>query len=199
MKKSIFSWMVGGLLLVSAIACNTPAQQNQTETNPVQQSVTPTGNIVYIQMDTLINNYDMFNDLRSQLESKFNSIQNELNKKSRAFENDVKEFQEKLNKGLLTRSQAEAQQNELLKREQELQLFSQQKQMEMAEEESVMVNRVMDAIKTYVAAYNETHQYALILTTSVSVNTVLAGDPNLDITQDVLKGLNAAYIKNRNK
>ena len=199
MKKtlSILAVLVSAALFV--ISCNSnQSAQTAAQATPAGE-VAAAGSIVYIQMDTLINNYDMFNDLRSQLESKFNSIQNELNKKSRAFENDVKDFQEKLNKGLLTRSQAEAQQNELLKREQELQLFSQQKQMEMAEEESVMVNRVMDAIKTYVAAYNETHQYALILTTSVSVNTVLAGDPNLDITQDVLKGLNAAYIKNRNK
>lgn len=199
MKKSFFSWALCSVLFVAAVACNTPAQQNQNVIDPVQKSFSATGEIVYIQMDTLINNYDMFNDLRSQLENKFNSIQTELNKKSRAFENDVKDFQEKMNKGLLTRSQAEAQQNELLSREQELQLFTQQKQMEMAEEESVMVNRVMDAIKTYVASYNETHQYALILTTSVTSNIVLAGDPSRDITQDVLKGLNEAYIKNRNK
>ncbi len=199
MKKSFFSWALCSVLLVAAVACNTPAQQNQNVIDPVQKTFSATGEIVYIQMDTLINNYDMFNDLRSQLENKFNSIQTELNKKSRAFENDVKDFQEKMNKGLLTRSQAEAQQNELLSREQELQLFTQQKQMEMAEEESVMVNRVMDAIKTYVASYNETHQYALILTTSVTSNIVLAGDPSRDITQDVLKGLNEAYIKNRNK
>jgi Skp family chaperone for outer membrane proteins len=39
----------------------------------------------------------------------------------------------------------------------------------------------------------------MILTTSVSVNTVLAADPSRDITQDVLKGLNEEYIKNRKK
>lgn len=200
MKKSILFSLAFGAMLVATVACNTPAQQNQVTNEPVAQTTAATsGEIVFIQMDTLINNYDMFNDLRSQLESKFNTIQNDLNKKGRAFENDVKDFQDKMTKGLLTRSQAETQQNELLKREQELQLFTQQKQVEMAEEETVMVNRVMDAIKTFVASYNETHQYAMILTTSVSVNTVLAADPSRDITQDVLKGLNEEYIKNRKK
>ncbi len=199
MKKTIFYSIALGALLVAAVACNTPAQQNQTIAEPAQTVAMGSGEIVFIQMDTLINNYDMFNDLRSQLESKFNSIQNELAKKGRAFENDVKDFQDKMSKGLLTRSQAETQQNDLLKREQELQLYTQQKQVEMAEEETVMVNRVMDAIKTYVASYNETHHYAMILTTSVSVNTVLAADASRDITQDVLKGLNEEYIKNRKK
>ena len=141
----------------------------------------------------------MFNDLRSELESKAIKIQNDLNKKSRAFENDAKDFEEKLNKGLLTRSQAETMQNSLLQRQQELQNYSQQKQIEMGEEEAVMINKVMDAIKTYVKKYNETHQYSLILTTSSTTQVVLEGNPALDITQDVVTGLNEEYIKNRNK
>lgn len=164
-----------------------------------ENGVAQKGDIVYIQIDSLINKYDMFNDLRSELESKATKIQNDLNKKSRAFENDAKDFEEKLNKGLLTRSQAENMQASLLQRQQELQNYTQQKQMEMAEEESVMANKVMDAVKTYVKKYNETHQYALILTTSPTTQVVIEGNPGLDITKDVLTGLNEEYIKTRNK
>ncbi len=156
------------------------------------------GDIVYIQIDTLIHQYDMFNDLRSELEGKFNAIQADLNKKSRAFENDAKDFEDKMNKGLLTRSQAESMQNSLVGRQQQLQKFSQEKQMEMSEEEAVLVNKVMDAIKTYIATYNTEHQYALILTTSATTNVVINGSSTLDITQDILKGLNEDYIKTRN-
>lgn len=156
------------------------------------------GDVVYIQIDTLINQYDMFNDLRSELTGKATVIQNDLNKKSRAFENDVKDFEDKLNKGLLTRSQAETQQTSLQNRQQELQNYSQQKQMEMQEEENVMFNKVMDAIRTYVNKYNKSHQYSLIITTSASTNTILEGNPGLDITMDVLTGLNEEYIKTRN-
>lgn len=203
MKKSYRSLLPGAvaaagmLCLFFTVSCNTAPAGQQVQ--PAATAPAAQGSIVYIQMDTLINHYDMFNDLRSELESKFNTIQNDLNKKARAFDNDAKDFQEKMNKGLLTRSQAESLQNDLMQRQQELQAYSQQKQMEMAEEEAVMVNRVMDAVKTYVAEYNKTHGYALILTSTVTTNTVLAGSPELDITQDVLKGLNEAYIKNRNK
>lgn len=157
------------------------------------------GDVVYIQIDSLINKYDMFNDLRSELESKATKIQNDLNKKSRAFENDAKNFEEKLNKGLLTRSQAETMQASLMQRQQELQNYTQQKQMEMAEEETVMINTVMDAIKTYVKEYNKSHQFALILTTSATTQVVMEGNPALDITKDILTGLNEEYIKTRNK
>ena len=174
-------------------------KSNKTEVAASETGVAQKGDIVYIQIDSLINNYDMFNDLRSELESKATKIQNDLNKKSRAFENDAKDFEEKLNKGLLTRSQAESMQASLLQRQQELQNYTQQKQMEMAEEETVMVNKVMDSIKTYVKKYNETHQYALILTTSATTQVVMEGNVSLDITQDVLAGLNEEYIKTRNK
>lgn len=168
-----------------------------TDETEVTGGVAQKGDIVYIQLDTLVNQYDMFNDLKSELEGKATTIQNDLNKKGRAFENDAKSFDDQVKKGLLTRSQAEAMQNDLLTRQQNLQNYQQQKQMEMAEEESVMYNKVMESIKQYLKVYNQTKGYSLILTTSAN-SVVLEGNPVLDITQDVLVGLNEKYVKERN-
>lgn len=161
--------------------------------------IAPQGSIVYIQMDSLINQYDMFNDLKSELEAKIQVVQDDLRKKGNAWEKTAADFENKINKGLLTRSQAETQQQSILQRQRELQELSQQKQLEMQEEEAVMLRKVMDAIQTYLNSYNETHRYALILTTSAATNTVMVGDSSLDITADVLKGLNEEYIKTKSK
>lgn len=157
------------------------------------------GDIVYINLDSLVNQYDMYNDLRTELQGKVSAIENDLNKQSRALENDIKSFQEKIQKGLLTQSQAESMNNDLMRRDQELRNLSQQKQMEMAEEESVMYNKVMDAITTYVAEYNKEKQYSLILTTTAATNSVINGQSGLNITKEITDGLNREYIKNRNK
>ncbi len=157
------------------------------------------GDIVYIDLDSLVAQYDMYNDLRTELQGKLSAVENDLNKKGRALENDIKSFQEKMNKGLLTRSQAETMGNELAAREQELRVLTQQKQYEMQEEEAVMVNRVMDAINTYVDAYQIEMGYSMVLTTSITTNTVLAADQGLNITYAVVEGLNAEYVKNRNR
>lgn len=157
------------------------------------------GDIVYINLDTLVNQYDMYNDLRTELESKVSAIENDLNKKGRALENDMKSFQEKMQKGLLTRSQMETMQNDLMARDQEFRNLTQQKQMELAEEESVMYNRVMDAIRTYVDNYNKDKQFSLILTTTAATNSIISGDQGLNITTEVINGLNQEYIRNRNK
>ena len=162
-------------------------------------SKTGSGDIVYINLDTLVNQYDMYNDLRTELESKVSAIENDLNKKGRALENDMKSFQEKYQKGLLTRSQMETMQNDLMARDQEFRNLTQQKQMELAEEESVMYNRVIDAIKTYVDNYNREKQFSLILTTTATTNSVINGNQGRNITGEVLNGLNQEYIRNRNK
>lgn len=188
---------------VAAVVCSCNATGNTAATqtsNPAQTgAVAPQGSIVYIQLDSLINQYDMFNDLRSELESKAQAIQDDLTKKGRSFESAAKDFETKIAKGLLTRSQAEEQQQRLVERQQNLQNLSQQKQLEMAEEEAVMMRKVMDAVQTFIDKYNQEKGYALILTTSAASTTVITGNPSLNITQDVLNGLNEEYIKSKNK
>lgn len=187
---------------VAAIICSCAANGNTNgaqQANAAGEVPAAQGSIVYIQLDSLVNQYDMFNDLRSELESKAQAIQDDLTKKGRSFESAVKDFETKIAKGLLTRSQAEEQQKKLLEREQNLQGLSQQKQMELAEEEAVMMRRVMDAVQTYINKYQQEKGYALIITTSAATNTVIAGNANLDITQSVLTGMNEEYIKSKNK
>ncbi len=186
---------------VAAVICSCNATGNtnapQAANTPEAGAAAPQGGIVYIQLDSLINQYDMFNDLKSELESKAQTIQDDLTKKGRSFESAVKDFETKINKGLLTRAQAEEQQQKLSERQLNLQNLSQQKQYEMAEEEAVMSRKVMDAVNTYLQKYNEEKGYALIITTSAATNTVIVGNPALDITQDVLAGLNDEYIKSK--
>lgn len=193
--------ILAGLSICSVMffcSCNTNPNAAPAATQSVPSGeIAPAGSIVYIQMDSLVNQFDMFNDLKSELETKVQAIQDDLRKKGSALEKSATDFQNKINKGLLTRSQADSQQQSLLEREQTLRNLGQQKQMEIQEEEAVMLRKVMDAVQTYLVKYNETHNYALILTTSIATNTVIVGNPSLDITNDVLIGLNAEYIKSK--
>ena len=153
----------------------------------------PSGAIVYIQIDSLLNGFDLFHALRTDLEAKIKAADDDLTKKGRAFERDATDFTEKAQKGLLTRSQMETMQAQLEARQRELQQFSQQKQMELAEEEQVLLNNVIYEIQNFLAIYNQEHNFSLILTTSGAPGTIMNGDPSLDITTDVLNGLNEQY------
>lgn len=202
-KKTL---IISTLALIAALGFGVTYLVRELSTNEADKPTTEAtetvtaakGDIVYINLDRILQEYDMANDLRSVVETKVQNIQAEVNRRGKKLEKDVTEFQEKINKGLLTRSVAEAQGQKLQQQEADFNAYAAKKQEEINEEQIVMMNQLADAIKTYLDKYNETMQYAMILTNTAGAPVVTA-DASLDITDDVLKGLNEEYIKNKNK
>ena len=182
----------GVLSLTGKGAADTAAAEGEAT------EVAAKGDIVYIDLDRILMDYDMANDLRSVVETKVQNIQAEVTRRGKKLENDVKSFQEKLDKGLMTRSVAEAQGQKLQQQELEFNNYAAQKQQEINEEQVVMMNQLGDAIQTYLNKFNEEKQYAMIITNSGGA-PVIAADPALDITEAVLAGLNEEYLKTKNE
>ena len=197
MKKTLIAFGVAALM-AAAVSCN----QNQTAAPAAaatKDSTAVAGSIVYFNMDKVMEGYDMANDLNSVFETKTSGIQAEIDRRGKKLEKDANEFQNKVDKGLLTTSVAQAQYQKLQQQQQEYQQYAMRKQQEMAEEQQVMMNQIANAIAEYVTEFNAEHQYALILATAGGIlsTPVVAGDPKLDITDELLAGLNAAYIKTK--
>lgn len=181
-----------------AVSCN----QNQAAAPAAeasQDSTAVAGSIVFFNMDQVMQGYDMANDLNSVFETKTSGIQAEIDRRGKKLEKDMTDFQNKVDKGLLTTSVAQAQYQKIQQQQQDYQQYVVRKQQEMAEEQQVMMNQIANAIAEYVEEYNAEHQYALILATAGAIlsTPVVSGDPKLDITEDLLAGLNAAYIKTK--
>ncbi len=198
------SLILGAGSLAAALAltsCSTgnsaPASNASAESSPAVQS----GAIVYFNMDRVISEYDMANDLRSVVETKVNSINQEVTRRGTKLEKDIKAFQDKINKGLLTQSVAESQNQKLVQQQNSFQTYAAQKQQEIAEEQQVMMNQIADAINSYIAEFNADKKYSLILATQGDIISVpvVAGAAELDITDTLLEGLNAAYVKTKGK
>jgi len=156
------------------------------------------GSIVYVNIDSLVRGYDMYFDLQKEFEATAKKKDGDFSAKMRKFESDARDFQEKVEKGLVTRSQAQQLQEGLAKRQQELQQLQQQLQMELSEEEAVMLRRIQSNIQSYVREYNAEKGYSLILSSSGN-SVVLYGNPGLNITSEVLRGLNETYVKAKKK
>ncbi|MBP3563852.1 MAG: OmpH family outer membrane protein [Bacteroidales bacterium] len=161
------------------------------------ETVASKGDIVYIDLDRILMEYDMANDLRSVVETKAQNIQAEVTRRGKKLEKEVMDFQNKIDKGLLTRTNAEVQSQKLQQQEIEFNNYAAQKQQEINEEQVVMMNQLGDAIQTFIDKYNAEKQYAMILTNSGGA-PVITADAALDITDDVLAGLNEEYIKTKN-
>lgn len=198
-KASLFSAAVlAGLSLIAASCNNT--QQNATGENKAPEASAAQGAIVYFNLDTILNDYDMANDLRSVVETKVNSINQEVTRRRNKIEKDIKAFSDKLNKGLLTQSVAQTQNQKLVEQQQSFETYAGQKQQEILEEQQVMMNQIADAINNYITEFNADGKYAMIIATQGDIlsTPVVAADPALDITDILLEGLNAAYVKEKN-
>ena len=191
---SLVAVVVFGILMLTngKTEAAAPAEGEATEAAACK------GAIVYVDLDRILMEYDMANDLRSVVETKVQNIQAEVNRRGQKLEKEVTSYQEKIQKGLMTRSVAEAQGQKLQQQEIDFNNYAAQKQQEINEEQVVMMNQLGDAIQTYFNKFNEEKQYAMILTNSGGA-PVITADPALDITDAVLAGLNEEYIKTKNQ
>lgn len=195
MKKITFIFSLMAVCGLFMTACKTTENKAGA---PEQGAAIEKGAIVYFDLDRVIQEYDMANDLSSEVETKVNAIQKEINRRQKNLENGVKDFTNKVNKGLMTSAVAAEQQRKLQQQEAEFQQYAQQKQAEIMEEQQVMMNQILDAIKTYVEDYNADKEYSMILCNQAGV-PVIVGDATLNISDEIIEGLNAEYVKTKSK
>lgn len=200
MKKTL-NGVLATAIAFALMTAMTAGCNNTTVTTAGNQadSTVAAGSIVYFNLDRVLNEYDMANDLRSVAETRINSIQQEVTRRGNKLDKDAKAFQDKLNKGLMTQSVAEVQYRKIQEQQNSFQQYAAQKQAEIQEEQAVMMNQIADAIKTFIDAFNAEKGYAMILTTQGDIlpAPVVVADPKLDITDEVLAGLNAEYVKTK--
>lgn len=193
MKKTFIPSIAAAVATFCFCSCNNAPVAESTETTAQK------GAIVYFNLDTIVNEYDMANDLRSVVETKIQGINEEVARRQNKLEKDVNTFQEKVNKGLLTSSVAEVQYQGLQQQDQAFQQYAAEKEQEINEELAVMQNQIADAIQTFITKFNEEQQYAMIIATQGDILPlpIVAGSEDLDVTQQILTGLNEEYVKTK--
>jgi outer membrane protein len=205
MKKNIAILWLPKLLVMTFlfIACgnantgqDNTADTPQPSTDDNQKVETKITDIAYIRLDSVIQKYDYYHELRREFEQKAKKKDDEFRSKMNALQADAKVFQEKYQKMLLTNSEVEEQRQRLEQRDYELRNVEYPKMVsELGEEETVMSRKVIDAIQVYVEKYNVEKKYALILNAA----TIIVGASSMDITSEILTGLNQEYIANKAK
>ena len=151
-----------------------------------------TGGIAYVNIDTVIFRFDMFFDRRNDLMEKQKKAEAELNSKGGQYERGAKDFQDKVNKGLVTRATAAEMEQNLMRQQQELVNLRDQLQSNLMEEEQVMNRQIIEYITTFLEENKADYNYQFILGKSFG-SVVLYGDTGLDITAKVLDGINKKY------
>lgn len=171
-----------------------PAEAQQPAAEVVQSVVS--AQIAYVDLDSLLTNYDLYIDKNAEIQAKAEKAETELTTKTRSLEKSFASAQEKIDKGLVTRSEAMELQQNLQTQEQSFYEHRDKVQRELAEESQVLMNNIINNIDVFLEEFNADYHYSMILTTSGG-SPVLHADPRLNITSVVLKGLNEKYAAER--
>jgi len=179
--------------MVAAAGCG-PNQAEPAETGtPLQDR-----GIAYVELDTVIAYFDMANDKGAELDEKTKSSEAELTAKSQAFDRDVRDYQNKAQKGLITRATAAEMEQTLSQQQQNLLALRDQMAMNLNEESVVAQRQVLEYINQFLVEYNEEHGYQYILAKQFP-GPILYSDTTMDITADVIAGLNEKYNAEKDK
>ena len=152
----------------------------------------PTQGIVYVDIDTVIFNLDLFKDKREELIVKQKNAEAELNSKGTQYDKGVKDYQDKVNKGLVTRATAANIEQGLYQQQQELVSLRDKLSSNLAEEEQVMNRQVLEYITKYIEENKSQYNYQFILGKSFG-GPVLYSNRSLDLTRQLLAALNKKY------
>ncbi len=192
MKKLLFAVACAGAVLAG---CKNQGATGQAAATDSTANRAASSQIVYFDIDSLVNAYDMYLDLKTDYEAKAKKAEGDITSRGRSLEKDIMDFQNKVNKGLITSANAQATQADLEKRQESFMQLRDKLMSEMAEEERVMLNQIHYSIVEYLKEFNADLRYGMIISTSAG-GPVMNADPSLDITGLILEGLNQQYAAN---
>lgn len=195
--KNIITALCAAVVVLTFAQCNNTPQQAHATTYAVCDS-TPSIKIAYVDIDTLLTSYNLWIELNEEMIRKEESMRATLNEKAKKLQADYEEFERKLNNNaFVTRERAEAEQNRIIKKREELEALQERLTNELVAENNKNSVLFRDSINAYIRDYNKTHGYNVIL--SRIGDNILYIDQAMNITQEIIDGLNARHAKYGNK
>lgn len=192
MKKTIVTALCASAFMLTFTQCNNAPQQAAPVVAPIACDSTPALKIAYVDIDTLLTNYKLWIQLNEEMIRKEENIRATLNEKARKLQADYEEFERKLNNNAFaTRERAESEQNRILKQREDLESLQERLGNELAIENNKNNVLFRDSINAFINAYNKVKGYNVIL--SRIGDNILYIDSDMNITQEIIDGLNARY------
>lgn len=190
--KAGSTFLLSALLMVS---CGNEKSPADVKSNGLPKAGVKVGNtIAYIEIDTLMNQYQFCKDNTLLITKKSESYKRQLNNKSQALQRAAADFQQKIQQGKFSsQQQAEQAQAALQKMQIDLQKLQEKLSAQFDKEQQQYNNQLRDSIRNFLKEYNKDKRYSMII--SKAGDNILMADPTLDITKDVVNGLNKRYKK----
>lgn len=195
MKRNTFvcALSAAAISVLALSSCNNSSPKMDEKPPQEQASVQTSGmKIAYVEVDSLMTQYNFCKEYSLILQKKSNNARNTLNQKGKQLQTAAANFQQKLqNNGFASRDQAASVQAAIQRQEQDLQELQNRLGSELDAETAKYNAALRDSLQSFLKEYNKTKKYDLII--SKAGDNILYADKRHDITKDVINGLNKRY------
>ncbi len=190
-SKSVSTAVLSAVMILGFTQCvqqtNVPQQQAPVAVSGLK--------LAYVDVDSLLANYLFYQDLVEEMTRKEENYRLALTEEYNKLQKEINDFQNKVQNNVYSSAErAESERNRLLKKQQALEEKSRQYSTDFDNEGAANSEKISEIVDNYIKKYNKTHGFDMI----ISKASLLFADEALNITAEILDGLNAEY-KSDNK
>ncbi len=144
--------------------------------------------IAYVELDSLNEKITFIKEKRKELEAEQRAIETDWENSYRGLEGQKNNF---LKKGdAITQQMAEEFQGQLLAQQQRVDEKKQNLTQKLSEKSYRFMDDIQKKLKVFLVDYNKQKNYLYILTTGTGLDYMVYKDSSLNITDDVVNGMN---------
>lgn len=154
--------------------------------------------VVFINSDSLFEHYEYAKKAKVSGEGRVEAARKSLQAKEAALQKDYEDYMEKAQKGMYSQEEVFKIEADLKRRYEEI--------MKLAEGQDKILDQLdeskQDALKKiydYISRFNKQHGYVCALAYTRSGGVVVGVSDSLDVTRQVIEGLNAEYKATQSK
>ena len=180
------------VILVAAVAVLYYLHFSNKPEPPLQNKVVNMSNIniAYVNSDSLLDNYLYFKNKKTELEEKQSRIKNELKNESAKLQSEVEDYQQKA--ATMNEQERRKLEEQLTMKQQNLMQKKDDLVSKLDDEQNKTNEGLYNKLTSYMKEYNQDKNYSFILGFQRGGGILFAND-SLNITKDIVQGLNYAY------
>ena len=153
--------------------------------------------LAYVELDSLNEKITFIKDKRKELEAAMKVIEQEQEAGYRNLQAQKDNF---LKKGAaITQEEAEVFQGRLIDQQQKIDRKKQEQSQALNEKSFSIMEGIQKKLKDFLNDYNKDKKYMYIFTTGTGLDYMVFKDSTLNITDDVIKGMNEKMKSEANK
>ncbi|MCP9750721.1 OmpH family outer membrane protein [Ferruginibacter sp. HRS2-29] len=169
---------------------NTPVKTAAAGDNGVVANRAP---IAYVELDSLNEKITYIKDKRKALEGEQKEIERQWQVDMKGLENQRDNF---LKRGAsITQEEAEKFQGQLYQQQQQIEAKKQSAGQRLSQQSYEFMDDIQKKLKEFLNDYNKEKNYMYILTSGTGLDYMVYKDSTLNITSDVIKGMNEKLSK----